>query len=117
MKIRIKTTWSGWMTFVVMSAAVPTLAFEPGVAAGPQVPVALAWGPGDTIHVAMRDGRRVVAVDSRTWTVIGGWNLPIRPASMAPTDDRETLLLGGIDGHVVALDVNAGGKVVRDLAV
>ena len=35
---------------------------------GPQVPVALAWGPDGLLRVALRDGRRVVAVDPRTWT-------------------------------------------------
>lgn len=87
----------------------------PGPASAPQVPVALAWGPGEILYVAVRDARRVLAVDPRDWTVAAGFDLTIRPSSMALADDRSTLLLGGIDGRFVALD--ATGRVVRDLAV
>ena len=88
-------------------------AAEPG--AGAQVPVALAWGSDGLLRVALRDGRRVLAVDPRTWTVVSGHDVPIRPASLALADDRKTFLVGGSDGHVVVLD--GDGHVVRDLAI
>jgi cytochrome c peroxidase len=93
---------------------------EPEEAGGPAVPAALAWGPeGARLYVALRDERRVVSIDPRTWTVSGSWDVPVRPVSLALADDRGTFLLGGSDGHVVVLETAAegGGRVVRDLAI
>src|SRR5215468_6582047 len=71
----------------------PVASGEPAKAA--QVPVALAWGSDQTLLVALREGRRVVRVDPRNWTVSGGWDLPIRPISMAMNCDGARVLVGG----------------------
>src|SRR5690348_26537 len=105
MKRRGQAMWSQRPArAVVMAVAAPTGPALGSGPAGPKVPVALAWGPEGLLHVALRDARRVIAVDPRTWTVADGWAVPIRPVSMALTVDRSTFLLGGIDGQVVALD-------------
>jgi len=103
----------------LVSVALPGSAAAAEPEAGPKVPVALAWGPDDTLYVALRDGRSVAAVEPHTWTVVAGWDLPIRPISLALADVGTTLLVGGSDGHVVVLDPRAerGRHVVRDLAI
>jgi mono/diheme cytochrome c family protein len=79
------------------------------------VPVALAWGGDGRLRVALRDGRAVVAVEPRSWTIVSRHELPVRPVSLARAADGEEFLVGGMDGHAIVLD--AGGTVVRDLAV
>ncbi|MEA2632091.1 MAG: hypothetical protein QOE66_2310, partial [Chloroflexota bacterium] len=119
MKIRSMISWFSRLAIAWAAASIPARAAEPAgrpePGTGPQVPSALAWGPGGLLHVALRDARRVVAVDPRTWAVVSGSDVPIRPISLALADDRSTLLLGGVDGHVVVLDPS--GRVVLDLAV
>ncbi len=114
MQIRRKRTELGTLVLAgLIMTGLASPGAEPGT--GPQVPVALAWGSDGLLRVALRDGRRVVAVDPRTWTVVSGHDVPIRPASLALADDRKTFLVGGSDGHVVVLD--GGSRVVRDLAI
>ena len=122
MKLRspCKTSWFAGAAIAWAVAMIPAVGAEPdarprAVAAGPLVPVALAWGPEGRLHVALRDARRVVTVDPHNWTVVDGCDVPVRPASLALANDRTTFLLGGMDGHVVVLD--ASGRVVRDLSV
>src|SRR5262245_10740091 len=110
---------SGWRVPALLLA----LALTAEAAAGPRVPVALAWGPGERLYAALRDGRRVAAVDPRTWTVVAGWDVPIEPVSLALADDGATFLLGGRDGRVVVFAPDApalaaaAGPVVRELAI
>ena len=109
-----KRTELGVLVFVgLMVTGLAASATELGT--GSQVPVALAWGSDGLLRVALRDGRRVLAVDPRTWTVVSGHDVLIRPAALALADDRTTFLVGGSDGHVVVLD--GGGHVVRNLAI
>jgi len=70
---------------------------------GAKVPVALAWEQDGTLLVALRDARRLAAVDPVRWQVRSQWELPIRPASLALADDRVTLLIGGMDGEILIL--------------
>jgi cytochrome c peroxidase len=79
----------------------------------PKVPVALAWQPDGRLLVALRDARRIIAVDPEGERVVGGWDLPARPFSLALASDRATLLVGGTDGE--ALVVGRDAKVVRTL--
>jgi hypothetical protein len=111
------TAWTRRATGGLSVLAIAILVFgsAPAAAAGPQVPVALAWGGDGLLRVALRDGGAVVAIDPHSWTVVSRRELPIRPASIAGAPDEDVFLLGGMDGHVVVLD--AGGKVVRDLAL
>jgi mono/diheme cytochrome c family protein len=82
-------------------------------AEGPKVPVALAWGPGDRLLVALRDAKRVATVDPKTWRAVDGRDVAFRPASLAVADDGATLLVGGMEGQAAAIDRD--GRVVRDL--
>ncbi|GAC1472633.1 MAG: YncE family protein [Isosphaeraceae bacterium] len=75
--------------------------------AGAQVPVALAWGSDRLLRVALREARQVVTVDPARWDVVARVDLPFRPSSLAMSDDRETLLVGGMDGELLAI---ASGK-------
>src|SRR5262249_19110513 len=103
------------LAITLCSAPLALSAAEPQANEGPQLPVALVWGPGNAISVALRESRRVVTVDPLSWKVTGGWNVPVSPASLAVADDGTTLLLGGIDGDVVAIDTAA--QVVSRLKV
>ena len=76
----------GCLAFALVVAATADAAR----AAGPVVPVALVWGPGDVLHTALRDGRQVVAVDSRSWSVVARWDLPISPASLGGSPRQRT---------------------------
>lgn len=86
---------------------------EPSKASGPKVPVALLWGPGDRLHVALRDARRLIAIDPQGWRTIADWPLPVRPLSLALDAAGSSFLVGGMDGE--ALVVNRSGAVVRTL--
>ena len=86
-----------------------------GAPNGPKVPVALAWGPEGRLYVALRDGRGVSAIDPRTWTVVGRWDLPAHLADLAWASDRALFYVGSEDGRFLTLD--ARGRVVQDLAV
>lgn len=65
------------------------------------VPIALAWGPGDLLHVAERDGRCVDVVDPRHWRVVGRWELPLRPHSIVYVPELGKFLVGGQDGDLL----------------
>lgn len=75
---------------------------------GPQVPVALAWGPDGSLRVALRDARQVATVNLTTNLVVSRHDLEFRPTSLAYSEDRSTLFIGGIAGEVVA--VGADGQ-------
>ena len=70
---------------------------------GPQVPVALAWGPDGTLRVALRDARQIASVDVKTGRIVGRVPLPFRPSALALDSRGTTLLVGGVDGELFAL--------------
>ncbi|AGA27260.1 cytochrome c peroxidase [Singulisphaera acidiphila DSM 18658] len=86
---------------------------EPANRVGPQVPVALLWGPDDRLHVALREARRLVTVDPQNWQVVADWPVPIRPCSLALDETGSTYFVGGADGETLVLDRE--GAVVRTL--
>jgi cytochrome c peroxidase len=93
-----------WCIPLCLALAAPSAsAGEPGLPAEPQVPVALAWGPDRLLRVALRDALQVVTVDARRGAVVVRRDLPFRPASLAYLDDRTTLVVGGMDGEVLAV--------------
>src|SRR4051794_16046027 len=97
--------------FAAVLALVPVLAATaapPGAAdryaeasagsEGPQVPVALAWGPDGILRVALRDARALASVDVDAGRVVGRTPLPLRPSALALASDGTTLLVGGTEG-------------------
>jgi hypothetical protein len=93
-----------WCIPLCLALAAPSAsAGEPGLPAEPQVPVALAWGPDRLLRVALRDALQVVTFDARRGAVVARRDLPFRPASLAYLDDRTTLVVGGMDGEVLAV--------------
>lgn len=104
----------GWIGIVALAAAVGSMLGaggpEPGVARGPRVPVDLAWIPGGRVLVALREARQVAVVDSAHWNVVAAWPVPFRPRSLALTDDGAGVLVGGMDGEGLALDL--GGRIL-----
>lgn len=90
-----------WLGIILAILNTPSPGAEP-VAHGPQVPVALAWGPGDRLFVALRDARAVATVDTRSWTVADRFELGFRPAHLTLADNGSTILVGGTDGEFAA---------------
>jgi len=88
-------------------------ASQPAAPAGPQVPVALAWGPNGTLRVALRDARQLVTVDPESGRVLDRLALPVRPSSLAALNDGTTLLVGGMDGDLVAVKSGVPTPLLR----
>ncbi|SIO59756.1 Cytochrome c peroxidase [Singulisphaera sp. GP187] len=86
---------------------------EPTSRDGPKVPVALVWGPDDRLHVALREARRVITIDSEGWQVVAAWPLTVRPVSLTRDETGSTFFVGGADGEALVLD--RAGRVVRTL--
>lgn len=95
------------MTRLAVLAALLLLLPTIARSAGPKVPVAILWGPDNRIHVALRDGRAVAAIDLKTRTIVDQWPLGFRPASLARDADGATLIVGGEDGELAALDLRS----------
>src|SRR5262249_42093265 len=72
-------------------------------ATGPAVPVALCWSNDGRLRVALRDAREVVDVDVSRRTVVERHPLPFRPVSLTTDRDRSTVLVGGVDGEMLAM--------------
>jgi cytochrome c peroxidase len=110
--LQIARLASGLLVAALISSPVRG-ADHPESADGPRVPVALAWGQGDRLLVALRDARRIVAVDPKSWQVVDSWDLAFRPYSLVLAEESTTLLVGGVEGQAVALDRT--GRVVHEL--
>jgi cytochrome c peroxidase len=103
--IRDAASWLGGLTLIlaILPAHAEPPANGPGVE-GPSVPLALAWGSNGRLLVALRDARRIAMVDPTTWRVVDHRELPFRPNDLVVTDDHETILVGGMNGQILALD-------------
>jgi DNA-binding beta-propeller fold protein YncE len=83
--------------------------------AGPLVPVALAWGSGARLYVALREARRVVGFEAKTWRRVSDWEVGVRPSDLALADDRSTLLVGAERGRFRAID--SSGRIISQLTL
>jgi mono/diheme cytochrome c family protein len=112
--IRNAGPWFGVLSVLAsMASVLGAERPEPTSRVGPKVPVALVWGPGDRLHVALRDARRLIAVDPEGWRVAADWPVPIRPDSLTLDATGSFFLMGGMDGEALVLDRQ--GSVVRVL--
>ena len=85
-------------------AVATSILATPARADPPTVPVALAWGSDGALRVALREARQIVSIDPASWNIVGSRDLPFRPASLALASDKMTLLIGGADGDLAAID-------------
>ena len=73
-----------------------------------KVPSALAWNHDGRLLVALRDARELTTIDPKTWTVVATRTLPFRPSSLLSIGGTTEVLVGGMDGELIAI---AGDKI------